>query len=418
MINNVNNIKYAKLLGFYLFSLVFFYPYGVSFGGSSLRFSDLVAIILITIGLLSILKSKKLSSKITLLWFIFPFLLFEIFFHLIGVIQYPNVSIDSSLRVLILYLPFLFIFTNFNYESFLVLEKSFEKFLILSLLITFFYSLIQVSVLYGFINEVFLFQRYLYPFAVDAHFNITDGMRVSGFFNNGIGLSIFGVASYSYFLAKALFIFKKTYIVYTIISLLLILLSATRVAFLVAILILLIDIFAIPSKLKDKLKILLNLSSMSVISLLLINLTLGTEQFFLRFSRLGQGLENDYSFNYRVDYLWPNALKAVDELPFGTLVQPFNVIGLIDSGYLSYYAQGKWLFLSAMLLFLIGNLVYTLITYKTSKNKWKNIFLLNFSVYLLIEAVTHNPMRNALILFFIFYGLISVYYSSKKISYI
>lgn len=409
----VNNKTYARLLGVYLVSLIFLYPYGITVGSNAFRFSDILSVILIFFGILIVFKMKKVTNNIKLIWFILPFFLLEFFLHMIGVIQYPDVSVFSIFRILFLYLPFLFIFLTFRKDDVIALKISFDKYLKLSLILTFIYSLLQLSVLYGFLNDTFLLQSFLQRIAVDPHFNVIDGYRVSGFFNNGIGLSIFGMACFSYFLAKLFNNYKQSYAVYTIMSILLIVFSSTRVALLVAGLLIIINLVCVPTKLIIKFKILSNISIFSILSLLVLNITIGTDVLFQRFLRLGTELGNDYSFSYRINQLWPDAIETAQNLPFGTLVQPYNIVGTIDSGYISYYTQGKWLFIVAMILFLLGTLCYAVFTYNKSNEKWLNLFLFNFGVYIIIEAITHNPMRNALILFFIFFGLIGIIYSTK-----
>lgn len=397
-----NSKLYISILGFYVFSLVFLYPFGITIGTTALRISDFITIILIGIASALLIKTKKMYKDMVAIWFILPFLLMEFSFHILGVIQYPHISIMSSVRILFLYVPLLFILIYFNKTDMEKLNITVEKSVKVSLVITFIYSIIQLMVVYGFVPFGLLLSNYLQPFAVDSHFKVIDGTRVSGFFNNGIGLSIFGVVCFSYFFSKIQFRYSPTYIFYIFLSILLIVFSSTRVALLVVILILITNVLFVKSNLIIKFKTVSWFLVSLIIIGLVINVTIGLETILNRVLRLSDGLNNDYSFVYRTEHLWPGVLEMVNDLPFGTLVQPFNIVGLIDSGYISYYAQGKWMFIIAMLLFLVGSIVFSVFTYRTSNEKWSNIFLINISIYMIIEAITHNPMRNPLLLFFLF----------------
>lgn len=409
---NIN--VYTKLLGIYLFSLVIFYPYGIIIADNSFRISDILTILLITSGVLLILKSKRVYKNITKVWFIIPFFFLEVILHLVGIMQYPDISPMSSVRVIFLYLPLLLVFLMYEENEMNKLNITFEKSLKISLIATFIYSVIQLGVVYGYLPLSFLLQQYLEAIAVDDHFNVLDGNRVSGFFNNGIGLSIFGIACFSYFLPKLLHSYRKSYMLYVLFSALLIIFSSTRVALIIMVILFVINLLFAPSPFIYKLKILVNSALLLFISFVIVNFTIGLETIFYRFNRLGEGLENDYSYSFRVNHLWPGVIDSVKDLPFGTLVQPFNIVGLIDSGYLSYYAQGKWLFIFAMALFLIGTVTYALFTYNRSRNKTVNMFVFNIVVYMIIEAITHNPMRNPLLLFFLFIGLANLIFVTKS----
>ena len=60
------------------------------------------------------------------------------------------------------------------------------------------------------------------------------------------------------------------------------------------------------------------------------------------------GCSRTVSFGARVYDTWPTALAAARDYTFGTLIQAPRALPLIDSGYLTYYLQGKWLFVAAV----------------------------------------------------------------------
>src|SRR5690606_14260338 len=93
------------------------------------------------------------------------------------------------------------------------------------------------------------------------------------------------------------------------------------------------------------------------------------------------GLEYDNSFGARMYRIWPLALQELRAYPFGTFSSPTEKIGLIDSGYLTYYAQGKWVFIFILFLFLVSILIRGMKSFSNKRN-WATIMLLSISLYI------------------------------------
>ncbi len=93
--------------------------------------------------------------------------------------------------------------------------------------------------------------------------------------------------------------------------------------------------------------------------LLVIEQTIGLEQAFYRFTRIVEsGLLADVSFGQRIQHTWPAALAVARDYPFGTLISAPRIAALIDSGYLNFYMQGKWVFIASVAV-MIGGMLAT-----------------------------------------------------------
>ena len=115
---------------------------------------------------------------------------------------------------------------------------------------------------------------------------------------------------------------------YILASLVLIIASTSRTAYLIAFVFIIIAIFL---NFRKSFK-LIGIGTIVIIAvIIIINNTLGVEEYFSRFLRLDDGLENDYSLNLRAQVIWPYVLNNLSSYPVGTLVPPTDIFGVIDS---------------------------------------------------------------------------------------
>lgn len=398
---------FILLLKIYFISLLFLYPYGIKELG--LRITDIIAIPLIFLGLLIIFKKKEINNIIFLLPII-PLFLFEIIYPLLGVIYFSSYEpINSSLRMLLLYFPILLFCFTTNQQELVKFDQYIEKILKIAVWCNLIYSVIQNLVIVNLLPRFFLITELLIPYAVDDHFRVIDGIRASGFFVNTTALAIFSAVAMIYFSAKYLASKSIKYSIYILISILLVILTTSRAILLVTMLFLLILIIAALIKLKSisrVLRMIIGLTIGGLIAYIYLQKMFDLDVFFERLTRIGEGgLENDLSFSYRSDYLWPHVLSEASKHFFGTLENSQKVIGLIDSGYLTYYAQGKFIGIACVALLLIQIFIIAF-KYFRFKTKW-GLFLIGILTLILIAAVVNNPFRSPIIIFFLCYGFIS-----------
>ncbi|MDJ0688881.1 MAG: hypothetical protein QNJ41_10250 [Xenococcaceae cyanobacterium MO_188.B32] len=401
------NKTISTLLIWYGIAILFTYPYGIEvIGDNYIRLPDLIAIAMAgLVGLHWFLLGKS-KLKLQPLFPLLPFLCLELIFPIIGAIYYGPISVFlSSGRVLLLYLPITICVIRLSTKSALKLDTKIEKLLKIAVITNLFYSIIQLAVNMRILPEFLLITNSLEVFAADEHFNQLSGLRISGFFVNVSALATFGIVAMSYFLAKFQVKSKENHLLYVMIALLLVLLSTSRSAYVVALILIIFSL--ITSKLKKSLKIALTiiLSFLFLALLLSLYLEIDYEVFFSRFIRIQEeGLQQDYSWSTRVQGLWPIILYRLRAYPWGTLVPSFKVLGIIDSGYLTYYAQGKWIFIAGLFSSFILILTASFRVKKSHKN-WSVFFLRYLLVYLLFSMVVTNPMRSPTVIFALLYGL-------------
>jgi hypothetical protein len=135
-----------------------------------------------------------------------------------------------------------------------------------------------------------------------------------------------------------------------------------------------------------------------------IERTVGLHEIFYRFSRLAEsGLLEDYSFGHRIYGSWPTALHAARDYVFGTLIQSPRALPLIDSGYLTYYLQAKWLFVAAIAM-LLGGLWLLGFRALFGDNKQRiGLMALFLAIYLTGSLIVTNPLRSPAIVFMLVY---------------
>ena len=140
--------------------------------------------------------------------------------------------------------------------------------------------------------------------------------------------------------------------------------------------------------------------------LVVVEQTVGVQEAFYRFQRLAEsGILEDASFGKRVNQSWPAAIEAARDYRFGTLIQAPRALPVIDSGYLNYYLQGKWLFVAALVPLLAGLWFLGLLAYFGPRTRRLGVMALFLAIFLSAALVVSNPLRSPLMIFFIVYTL-------------
>lgn len=403
-------LKLIDLINFlilaYLLSLIFLYPYGVPLiGSNNLRVSDLFAFPILGLGAILLIHKNQVYHYPVLNSFVLVFILFELLYPILGLlVGYEGLgAIGNTLRMALIWLPFYFYILLSEPSKVLNLDSFINKVLRYSIVLNIIYGIIQIAVRVRMLPYSFLVTKHLEPFAVDSHFRVVDGIRASGFFVNTTGLSVFAILCMSYFLAR--YIGKKSTMdaAFVLLSFLALILTTSRAGVLTALIILGVGWFFIPNK--GKLVSVLIFLFAGLIGYLVIDYYVGTDILFGRFSRLLEGgATADRSFSHRTERIWPKVFQALESFEFGTLVNAVNKVGLVDSGYLTYYAQGKWPFIVILILFLLGTLIKSL-NILVDRSNWANFLVLSVVIYLSFTLVVLNPMRSPFVIFFLLFGL-------------
>jgi hypothetical protein len=310
-------------------------------------------------------------------------------------------AIGNSGRMILFWFPiFLFALIIPAVESF-EFERKIRKVFQVTLVLNFGYSIIQVLVGLGFLPDFFIVTKIFEPFAVDSHFRIIQGWRVAGFFTNTSALAVFSTAMFALFCARYVADGKNSDLFFSCISIALVLMTQSRASIAAVCIILGITWIIIPKKYK----FLSSLAIFSVIfvSLEIVNLLIGLDEFFSRFIRLREGVLEDYSFGKRYYEIWPLVLHSLDDYPLGTLLSPAALFGVVDSGYLTYFAQGKWIFLMAPVL-LIGTALLLGIRGILWHQNWPRLCLLFLGIYLSGAMITMIPLRSPIIAFLLVFS--------------
>ncbi|WP_121639074.1 O-antigen ligase family protein [Virgibacillus sp. Bac330] len=408
-INRTHNFM-QKMLILYLLALCFSYTYGINLNSISIRISDIILFAFIFIGVCLIILRKEIRIHPKIFLPIIPFILLETILPIIGAFSADLTDIASGFRILILYLPIIVYFLLYGLKGIEILDNRISNSLKIVIVANFIYSMVQLLVVFNYFPENMLVTKYFEQWTVDEHFQIIDGIRASGFFVNTTSLSVFGLISMSYFLAKYRKFHYNKDLLYAAAALTLIIVSTSRMAYISATVILVV---ALLINIRKSWKFFIIISSISTAVLFFINKSVGFDMFFSRFIRLQDGLENDYSMKARL-VNWDNILEILDTtFPIGTLISPIRIFGSIDSGYLTYYAQGKWLFILA-LVFLFLSIMVILCKYLFNPNNyWSVIFLLFVSIYVFTALIISNPLRSPTIIFFLTYSIVYIKYESR-----
>lgn len=397
----------ANLLFLYLASIIFTYPYGIPIVGDNYaRFPDLFALAIGSFAVVVWSLQGKSKFRLVPVLSILPFFILETIFPLIGGIYYGSFSDSlSGIRVILLYLPIVVCCFWLGINSSLKLDRRIDKLLQIATIANLGYGIVQLAVYMGVFPQSILIGSYLDSFAADDHYREIQGIRIAGFFNNTTSFSVFGIVVLCYFLAKYKATDKTRYLAYLMLAVILVLLSTARAAYVGIVLIFLFNIFS--SKISKSVKTIF-ITTLAIFLLLVVlsyYFQIDYERFFQRFIRISEeGLQQDYSWQTRVEGIWPEVISEMPNHPFGTLIPSYKVFGFIDSGYLTYYAQGSWLFIVGLLWFYISTFI-SLFRAKIKPQGWSVDFLYYLLLYIVPAMVVNNPMRSPTIVFALIYGL-------------
>jgi hypothetical protein len=396
---------YENLVLVYLVSLLYLYPYGIALNAdASIRASDLLGLVCLLVGLTTLLLKQRIRVDLIFLAFVGPFVVLELATPVMGAVAYRNpIDIVSSLRMAILWLPMILL----TLLATPIAEPRFESRLrllfALSLWLNVPYALVQIAVGFGYAPGWMAFTNFLGPWAVEGHFDVVQGLRPAGFFASSTALSVFAIVCLCYFYGNYVATRSAADLRYSLGSLLLVLLTTSRVAFAAAMLIVVVGWCVLPGR--RKVLLLTMFVAGAAVFLIVVERTIGLDPAFRRFTRLAEsGLLADVSFGGRVLDIWPAALAVAREYPLGTLISAPRVALLIDSGYLTYYIQGRWLYLSSIALLLGGHLVIGLRCLRKPHLRPAGLMILFLAIFLTLAMVVSNPARSPVVIAFLVFA--------------
>jgi hypothetical protein len=410
---SITNIhQFFSILTIMLFlSYVFAFQYGFNIiAGDALRITDVIAILCIGCGLLILTIHQKVIFHRSL-FLVIPFMFLEFSLPLVGsIVQDDFLAATSIFRFTLYWFPALMLASILRDSDIPFVELLFTRAISIAIIANLLYALIQMLVYEGLISEVFLITKHFESWVIDTY---KFSKRVSGFFGNSTSLGILGVIGMVFFLAKSQAQHASSDIFLMGLSIIIVILSTSRAIYVCALGIM--AIFLITNHFIRSFQIFLIITLMFIPVSFMIDQTVGVDSFFQRFTRLQEeGINEDYSWTTRRDVLWPQTIRLIQEhYPFGTLVHPIRYTGIIDSGYLTYYAQGKWVFLGALLI-LIFPIMWKGFRIGLKKHSWSGLFLFYLSIYILIHMIVTNPMRSGLVIFVLLLGIRFFSYDIKK----
>lgn len=412
---------FFNLLALYLLAYFFFYPYGVAITGTATaRLVDLVALLCIALGGLALVQHMRINATVLVFWPILPFLALELLLPLAGVVVFDAPGgVFNAGRLFILHAPVLIAACFCVTARLDELHGRIARMLQIILIANIIYTAMQLAVGFGVLPEAVLVMNLLAPFAVDENYDTIRNLRESGFFANATALAQMGIVCQAFFLARYQQGSRRSDLFFALLGMATVVLSTSRAAY--ASMFLIIGWMLAQSllslkvrRIRQVLTVGLVLGIAGALVLWLISALFGFEEFFARFIRIFEdGLANDLSLAGRVNEFWPSALRQVHTYyPYGTLLPAPQVIGLIDSGYLTYYAQGLWLAI-ASLVFLFGSLIWRTQVQLRGWNNWSRHFVFFLLLYVVPAMIITNPMRSPLIIFMLYYGMWAIHYEVR-----
>ena len=114
----------------------------------------------------------------------------------------------------------------------------------------------------------------------------------------------------------------------------------------------------------------------------------------MRFVRVvTEGTQVDTSLTGRMEGGWQNAISAMQSYPWGTGVDPVALFGTIDSGWLSYFAQGGLVLALLFSIYLLTVGGYGLICYFNSKDSI-GLSLFALTIAIVVGSVVLSPFHH------------------------
>jgi len=139
--------------------------------------------------------------------------------------------------------------------------------------------------------------------------------------------------------------------------------------------------------------------------LIFVEYTVGLERAFYRFTRVVEsGLLEDYSLGKRINETWPAALEVARDYPVGTWIYAPRVAELIDSGYLNYFIQGRFVSLAVLMYLFAGLLLVGSLCLRRPTRLQGGLLILFLALFLVPAMVVTNPIRSPIVAALIVYG--------------
>ena len=397
---------YQRVAGWYLVALLYVYPYGISFGDeASIRLSDVFALLAMAVGVGAIILRQSVRIDRTFLAVAGAFVLLELLLPFVGAVGYRRPGdAASALRMAMLWLPIVFLTLLAPPRNSVIFEAKLERVLSVTLWLNFGYALMQIANTLGIVPGAMLITSWLEPWAVDRNYNLIQGLRPAGFFANSTALSVFGIVCLAFFYARYVSGATRRDLVHVLLALGVIVLSTSRTAYAAGAAILFAGWLHLSPGRKGVIALILAAGVAAL--LVVVEQTVGIDEAFYRFQRLADsGLLEDASLGKRVYQSWPAAFAAAQAYPIGTLVQATRALPVIDSGYLNYYLQGRWVFVAAVAVLLAGQWWLGLRAFFGPASRRLGLLALFLAIYLSAAMIVSNPLRSPLMIAFIVFAL-------------
>jgi hypothetical protein len=330
--------------------------------------------------------------------------LFEIYAPIVGALGYRRpADFVSAVRMVMLWLPMLLLTMLAPPLASLGFERRLAGVLAWALWLNLLYAGLQLGSVIGVVPHSLLVTEWLEPYAVDKSYNIIQGLRPAGFFNRSTALSVFGIVCLCFFYARLVSSRQRRDLFYSLLAVAIVVLTTSRTAYAATAAILFAGWWHLSNNRKLTLIAILVLAAVAM--LVAVEKTVGLDAAFSRFQRLADsGLLEDASFGARVYDIWPTALAAARDYKLGTLIQSPRALPLIDSGYLTYYLQGKWPFVVAVAVLLAGHWYVGLRSFFGPRSQRVGVMTLYLAIFLTIALVISNPLRSPVVIVFIVFA--------------
>ncbi len=401
--------------GLYLFLSLLFYPYGfVLIGTAFFRFGDLVALLIFGIAILLAVIHKRMRGTILVFWPILPLLVVDMLMPLAGAVMFNTIDgVSNALRILVMHGIILAVASFTCTHRLDELIRVVVLVLKIGLLANLMYAILQILVNANVLSENVLFLRFLEPFSDGSIQDNTT--RPKGFFDIVMDLAELGIIGLAFFLARYRHSQQLSDLAFAIIGLIIVIISTSRATLVVALVIGGLFLGSYFTRLSWR-----NITQISRILLLVflfggvffwwINSVIDTERYFYRVMILTSGdILEDGSWSTRVEKRWPYLLRKVEQsYPFGTLLNPHDVLGPMDSEYIAHYVQGRFLGILPV-IWLFTSLVYLTVIRQCNRRSWVRSFLLYLTIYAGLHGVVAIVLSSSIFLFWLYFALWMLY---------
>jgi len=396
---------YQTSVAWYVVALLFLYPYGIALTPDvNLRFTDLVALVPLALGTMAVLLHGRIRIEPTLWTVIGLFVLFEMSAPIVGALGYRRpTDIVSAIRMAMLWLPMLLLTMLAHPLAALRFEDQLARILRWAIWVNLLYAGLQLGSVLGFVPRSMLLTEWLASYAVDRSYDIIQGIRPAGFFVRSTALSVFGIVCLCFFYARFVSSGQRRDLLYSLLATGIVVLTTSRTAYAATAAILFAGWWHLSSDRKLALVAILGIAATTM--LVVVERTVGLELAFSRFQRLAEtGLLEDASFGARFYEIWPTAIAAARDYRLGTLIQSPRALPLIDSGYLTYYLQGKWPFVLALAVLLVGHWYVGVRSFFGPRSRRLGVMIVYLAIFLTVALVISNPLRSPLVIVFIVFA--------------